>query len=200
MTSPSPRPHHRPLARWSGYFEEFEGGADPARVSEAADVAATLLVRGARGSDDDAVAGRLLRLADEEGIETIAELWAGAPADSLAGCLWRLYALRSWVHADPHGAAREFAAGRRIAEVHEVVAGVADPPGPDELRVMVDQVLTGIATADFADVLLRAAAFARVVAAGRADLALDPHVVAPMLRMAEQVEAAGHLELAGRLA
>ena len=35
---------------------------------------------------------------------------------------------------------------------------------------MVDQVLRGIAVGDFADVLLRAAAFARVVATGRAEL------------------------------
>ena len=33
---------------------------------------------------------------------------------------------------------------------------------------MVDEVLRGIAGSDFADVLLRAAAFARVVATGRA--------------------------------
>jgi hypothetical protein len=33
---------------------------------------------------------------------------------------------------------------------------------------MVDEVLRGIARTDFADVLLRAAAFARVVATGRA--------------------------------
>ena len=35
---------------------------------------------------------------------------------------------------------------------------------------MVDEVLRGIAGSDFADVLLRAAAFARVVATGRAAL------------------------------
>ena len=51
-----------------------------------------------------------------------------------------------------------------------VVAGVADPPGPDELKAMVDEVLRGIAGSDFADVLFRAAAFARVVATGRAAL------------------------------
>ena len=39
-----------------------------------------------------------------------------------------------------------------------------------ELKAMVDEVLRGIAGSDFADVLLRAAAFARVVAAGRAAL------------------------------
>ncbi len=189
------------MPRWSGFFDAVEGGADPARVSEAADRAATLLVRGAGGTGDEAVAERLLHLADTEGIETIAEVWAGSPADSLAGCLWRLYLLRSWVHREPVRVAREFDAGRSRAPVAEVVAGVADPPGPDELRAMVDQVLRGIAGGDFADVLLRAAAFARVLATGRAVLEDPSHDdVRRMLGLAEQLEEAGHLELAGRLA
>ena len=54
-----------------------------------------------------------VHLADTEGLDTLAELWSGPPADSLAGCLWRLYLLRSWVYADPLAAAREFDAGRR---------------------------------------------------------------------------------------
>src|SRR3954467_5432967 len=113
-----------------GFFEALVGGTDPALVSEAADRAATLLVRGARDRADAEVADRLLHLADTEGIETIAELWSGAPADSLAGCLWRLYLLRSWVYADPVGVSREFEAGRRSAEVARVVAGVGGPRGP----------------------------------------------------------------------
>jgi len=81
-----------------------------------------------------------------------------------------------------------------------VVAGVADPPGPDQLRAMVDQVLRGIADSDFADVLFRAAAFARVVATGRATLpGASDDAVRRMLVLGEQLEAAGHLELAGRL-
>ncbi len=192
----SERPHHRPIAAGGDFFEALVGGTDPALVSEAADRAATLLVRGARDSDDAEVAERLLHLADTEGIETIAEVWSGAPADSLAGCLWRLYLLRSWVYADPVGVAREFEAGRRSAQVARVVAGVADPPGPDQLKAMVDQVLSGIAAGDFADVLLRAAAFARVVATGRAALP-DPSAaeVQRMLVLSEQLEAAGHVEL-----
>src|SRR4029079_9912666 len=91
-------------------------------------------------------------------------------SDTLAGCLWRLFLLRSWVYAAPVQVAREFEAGRASAQVARVVAGVADPPGPEQLRAMVDQVLRGIAGSDFADVLFRAAAFALVVAAGRAAL------------------------------
>ncbi|GAA4813363.1 hypothetical protein GCM10025786_17910 [Nocardioides caeni] len=193
----------------AAFFEEHGEGVDPSLVAEAAERAAVALVRGARDSADDAVADRVIHLADTEGIEALAELWSHAAADSLAGCLWRLYVLRSWVYADPDTAAREFDAGRQHAEFARVVAGVADPPGPDELRRMVDEVLRGIAVGDFADVLLRAAAFARVVAAGRAALGdpttevaqrvgagdRDGDTVRRMLVLAEQLEAAGHLEL-----
>ena len=117
------------------------GEEDPAVRSEAADRAATLLVRGAQGSQDAEVVERVVSLAEVEGLETLADLWSGSPADSLAGCLWRLYLLRSWVYADAASAAREFDAGRRHTPVHEVVAGVVDPPGPEEVRQLVDQVL-----------------------------------------------------------
>ena len=179
----------------------MSSGVDPAELREAADRAATLLVRGARDSGDDAVAERLLHLADTEGIETIAEVWSASPGDSLAGCLWRLFLLRSWVYADPAAVAHQFEAGRVAAPVARVVAGVAEPPGPDELKSMIDQVLRGIAQGDFADVLFRASAFARVVATGRAGLASSSeHEVARMLLLAEQLEAAGHVELSHGLA
>jgi hypothetical protein len=201
MPDERPRPHHRPLARWADYFDDFEGGSDPALVSEAADRAAVLFVRGARDSDDDEVADRLLHLADTEGIETIADVWAGSPSDSLAGSLWRLYLLRTWVHADPLRVSREYDAGRTRAQVAEVVAGVADPPGPAELRAMVDEVLRGIVSRDYADVLLRAAAFARVVATGRAVLAEPTDLeVRRMLLLADQLGAAAELEAEARLA
>lgn len=193
MTS---RSHHRPIKPGAGFFAEIIGGDDPALLSEAADRAANLFVRGAREANDAEVADRLLHLADTAGIEAIAEVWSGSPADSLAGCLWRLYLLRSWVYADPHTVAREFEAGRSSAQVARVVAGVADPPGPDELKAMVDEVLRGIAGSDFADVLFRAASFARVVATGRATLTGPSEVdVQRMLVLAEQLEAAGHVEL-----
>lgn len=187
--------HHRPLQPGDAFFEGQESGIDPAQLREAGDRAATVLVRGARASDDPVVADRVLHLADTEGLETLAEVWAGAPADSLAGCLWRLFALRAMVYADPLAAARSFEAGQADAEVARVLSGVADPPGPDELRAMVDQVLRGVVTDDFADVLLRASAFARVVAVGRAhsDRA-GADDVARMLAVADQLELAAETE------
>lgn len=200
------RAHHRPTRPGAAFFEAHDGGVDPLELGAAADRAATLLVRGAAAADDAGVADRLVRLAETEGLETLAELWSSAAPDSIAGCLWRLYALRSWVYADPAGAAHEFDEGRTRAPLAEVVAGVAEPPGPDELRRMIDDVLRGIAEREFADVLLRAAAFARVIAAGRAVGDIDSGEPTEsvdaerMLVLSEQLEHAGHLELAGELA
>ena len=197
----SDRPHHRPMTPGGGFFAEIAGGADPAQLREAGDLAATVLVRGARGGGDAELAERIVHLADTEGLETLAEVWSGAPADTLSGSLWRLFLLRSWVHASPTRVAHEYDAGQRRAEVARVVAGVADPPGPDELRTMVDDVLRGIAGGDFAVTLLRAAAFARIVAAGRAELGEATHEeIVRMLAMSEQLEAAGHLEIRDALA
>ena len=195
------RPHHRPMTPGGGFFAEIAGGADPAQLREAGDLAATILVRGARDEHDPGLAERIVHLADSEGLETLAEVWSGAPADTLSGSLWRLFLLRSWVHANPTCVALDYDAGQRRAEVARVVAGVADPPGPDELRAMVDDVLRGIAGGDFAVTLFRAAAFARIVAAGRAALGEASHEeIVRMLSMSEQLEAAGHLEIRHALA
>jgi hypothetical protein len=194
------RPHHKPLTPGDRFFEAIEGGRDPALVAEAADRAAQLIVRGARGPEQAEIGERLTHLAETEGIETIAELWSGAAADSLAGCLWRLFLLRQWVYADPAGVARQFEAGRLHAPVAGAVAGVADPPGPEELKTMVDHVLRGIAMSEFVDVLFRAAAFARVVATGRAALDVPAEEASRMQTLADQLESAARLELDHSLA
>ena len=81
--------HHKPKPFAPIDFEPFAGGADPARVSEAAHLAAQALVRRGRDSDDPKVTKRLVKLADEQGLEAIAEMWAESPARSLPGALWR---------------------------------------------------------------------------------------------------------------
>ena len=203
------RHHHRPRLPGAKHFESIEGDVDPATLSEAADRAATALVRGARDQADKALVARVVHLADSEGLETLAELWAGAPADSLAGSLWRLYLLRSWVYADPQTAAVEFDRGRPHVPVSEVISGVVEPPGPDEVRALVDEVLGGVVVGEFADTLFRAAAFARVAAAGRVHSRPDASdagssyasdvSASRLLTMADQLERAAHLELTGAL-
>ncbi len=177
-------------------LDSFDAGGDPAQREAIAQRTARLLVEGSRSTDDEAVVQRLVGLADEHGLEVLAELWADAPAETLAGALWRLYLLRQWVHQDPVSAAREYDRGRLSAPVAEVVAGVGDPPGPGEVRELADAVLTGLARGDVATTFERAAAFARVVAAGRAESSAEDEDEAPRLaavrlvRTAEQLEAA----------
>lgn len=204
----SERPHHRPALPGAASFEAIETGdhgADPAVLAEAAERAASALVRGARDQADAALVSRVVHLADTEGLETLADLWAGAPSESLAGVLWRLYVLRSWVYADPQTAAREFDRGRALAPVAEAISGVEEPPGPAEVQALVDAVLGGVVVGDFADTIFRAAAFARVAAAGRAQAEVagssyaSDLAAARLLTLAEQLQRAGRLELDGRL-
>lgn len=192
----------------AGHFEAIETtahGVDPAVLAEAAERAATALVRGARDQADADLVSRVVHLADTEGLETLADLWAGAPSDSLAGVLWRLYLLRTWVYADPERAAHEFDLGRALAPVAEAISGVVEPPGPDEVRLLVDSVLQGVVVGDFVDTLFRASAFARVAAAGRAQVESagssysNDLSAARLLTLAEQLQHAGRLELDAKL-
>lgn len=188
----------RPALLGPAALDAISAGGDPAQRQEIAQTTARLLVDGARSAEDEAVVSRLISLADTHGLEVLAELWADAPPETLAGALWRLYLLRQWVHQDPGAASREFEQGRRSAPVAEVVAGVAEPPGPDEVRELADAVLRGVVRGDVATTFERAAAFARVVAAGRAEShagagadAESPRLAAVRLvRTAEQLEAA----------
>ncbi|WP_026530004.1 hypothetical protein [Haematomicrobium sanguinis] len=161
-----PRPRRpRPFA--PAEFEPFAGGADPARVSEAAHMAAQALVHHGRSSDDPEVTARLVRLADEQGLEAIAEMWAESPSRSLPGALWRLYALRAAVQKEPERMAEYFKAGQAQQDVSKVVAGVAEPPGSEEVARMADTVLSGAFDGDFDVALERFAAFCRIVAVGQ---------------------------------
>lgn len=181
-------------------FEAQAGADDPAERAAAGQRIATLLVRGPRSADDQELVERVLHLADEEGLAVIAELWAPAAANSLAGALWRLYALRTWVHRQPRQAADEFAAGKQFAPVAEVLAGVTDPPGPDEVITLVDIVVRGIVSDAFDITLDRAAAFANIVGVGRAHLEIeDPHSAARLVDMAKVLHHAAELERANNL-
>ena len=163
--------HHKPKPFAPIDFEPFAGGPDPARVSEAAHLAAQALVRHGRDSDDPVITERLVKLTDEQGLEAIAEMWAESPARSLPGALWRLYALRAATVQDPERISVYFRAGKDTAQVSNVVAGVAEPPGADEMRTMADAVLSGAFDGEFDVALERSAAFCRVVALGQVTLA-----------------------------
>lgn len=186
---------------------EAQGGtvADPAQITETAHATAAVLVGAGRAAEDPAVTAKLVSLVDELGLSTLAELWADRPARSLPGALWRLYALREWVQRNPEDASGDYAAGIRFANVNHVVAGVAEPPGPTELKALTDAILRGVFEGDLAVALERAAAFCRVVASGRADRAhsFDNHdaeaAARQTRRAASMLSTGADLEVCARL-
>ncbi|MET0931919.1 MAG: hypothetical protein ABWX74_20560 [Aeromicrobium sp.] len=190
----------KPSLPGNALFEAQADGSDPAELAAAGHRIATLLVRGPRNDADQGLVDRVLHLADEEGLSTIAELWSHAGADSLAGALWRLYLLRTWVHRQPEQAAREYAAGKAYAPVQEVLAGVVDPPGPKEVIALVDTVVRGIVGTDFDVTLDRAASFAHICGVGRGQLdSGDPHSAAKLVDTAVHLRRAAELERSGEL-
>jgi hypothetical protein len=166
------REHHRPLP--AADIERLAGaaaGGEPFARAELAHATAAALVSAGRG-DDGPETERLVGLAEAVGIDTLSELWRDAPPDSLPGALWALYLLRTWTERQGEAVARLYRAGRAYAPVDEVVAGVADAGDPAAVRDLAGSVLTGAYRGDFDVALERAAAFFRVIAVGRRELAL----------------------------
>ncbi|MFW7415563.1 hypothetical protein [Demequina sp. SO4-18] len=148
--------------------EQIEGDIDPADRGLIAHETALALVSQARAAQDPELTQRLVRLVDEEGIDTVAMMWSKAGAHTLPGALWRIYMLREWVKHEPRAVARSYHHGVHAAHVRHAIAGVEDPPGPHEVQALADSVLSGVFSGDLAVALERAGAFCRVVATGAA--------------------------------
>ncbi|HPU14428.1 MAG TPA: hypothetical protein PLQ19_11645 [Aeromicrobium sp.] len=190
----------RPSMPGAAKIEALAGGDDPAERTAAGHRIAHLLVRGAAGSTDQELVDRVVHLADTEGLAVIAELWSQAPAESVAGALWRLYVLRTWVRRNPVQAAREFETGRSFAPVDEVLAGVVDPPGPNEVMELADTVIRGLLSPDFDVALDRAAAFCHIVGVGRSQTeGTDTASAARLMDTASHLRRAAELERLGEL-
>jgi hypothetical protein len=192
---------HRSNPRRPAFFSpaalEAHGPAyDPTEAIFVAHETARALVHAGRAAADPAVTTKLVALVDDIGLSTLAELWSQRPARSLPGALWRLYVLREWVQRAPDDASREYAAGVRFTGPNHAVAGAAEPPGPQEMSRLVDEVLRGVFEGDLAVALERAGAFCRVVAAGRADIGTgdeSAEQAANVLAMGEDLAAGARL-------
>jgi hypothetical protein len=160
-------------------------------------------VRGAAGNPDYADTVRTL---DERvGLDALAEVWADADPETLPGVLWALYLLRAWCTRQPSDVARLYSAGRRHAPVPEVVAGVPESPTAADLTQFADALVESALRDDLDVALARGAAFSRIVAAGRADLAgtatdaAADRLALGNLRCAERLDRAAVAYRAGRL-
>jgi hypothetical protein len=165
-----PRPHRPALfADLTAMIDAAGGSAAPSRAEIAAATAAVVLRAGREPGDGT----RLVGLADEVGLDTLAALWRDADPVSLPGALWALYLLRQWCRANPAEVTRFWRAGEPFAAADAVVAGVADYADAAAVQRVADAVLAGVYTGDLAVALERAAAFFRVVATGRRHLGND---------------------------
>ncbi|MFS0732222.1 DNA-directed RNA polymerase subunit beta [Microbacterium sp. 1P10UB] len=168
------RDFHKPVRRPAEMFDRIFAADDPAEVSRVAHSTAQALLARVRADGSGEVVDRLVSFTDAHGIDDIAELWSRSPARTLPGALWRLYLLQLMIHDDPRTAALLYERGRvQLDSADPVVAGAPTPAGPDELVELIDTILRGLFQGDFAVALDRAAAFARVQAAGATYLADD---------------------------
>jgi hypothetical protein len=165
----SDRPR-RPITRadLSGLVEQSAANEPFARTELAAATAAAVISQGRAAGTPS-----LVDLADRVGLDTLAELWREEQPSTLPGALWALYLLRRWCHGNGEEVTRLWRAGRGYAPADEVVAGVSDDADPAAVSALADSVLSGAYAGDFDVALERAAAFFRVVAAGRRALAGD---------------------------
>ena len=157
------RPKLMPLEE----FEHRSGGLDPAEVFSAAQtVAAKLVATGQDPNADQATVDWLVDLVADVGLETMARLWADAPAVTYGGALWRLYALQQATQRDGEMWAAWYRAGSE-AYASRVIAGATEPPRARDLQTLITKILTGVYSGDFGIALERGGAYARVIAAGQ---------------------------------
>lgn len=162
---------HKPTRFAPHRFEAYIGAEDPARLRAVAHETAQALIDRGHAAGAREVVDRLLAFADEQGIDTIAELWAQAEADSLPGALWRLYLLRAFIR-DGDGEISAQAFRRGVGVLHtadEAIAGAPEGAGPSEVVALADEILRGAFSGDLGDALDRAAACCRILAAGSLD-------------------------------
>ena len=162
-----PRPHKPALFADLTDMIDAAGGASPHSRAELAAATAEVVVRAGREPGDG---DRFVGLADDVGLDTLAALWRDADPGSLPGALWALYLLRQWCRSDAVEVTRLWRAGEPLAPAEAVVAGVADYADPEAIQRLADSVLAGVYQGDLAVALERAAAFFRVIAAGRRTL------------------------------
>lgn len=164
----------KPVLRASAHFEWVQGSDDPAVAHRLAhDTAWALLDRVRKGADPELVE-RVISIADTAALDDIAELWSDANPQSLAGMLWRLYLIREVIRSNSDETVDLFRIGYdQVQTIDPVVVGVPAPVQPDVMRQLADDILRGVFSADLADALDRAAAFANIMSMGCSTLALD---------------------------
>lgn len=170
---PSDACFHRPVRLSTEKFERYQGAGSPEDLAAAAQASARALLTRGRANEDPSVTKRLVHYTDEFGIEAVAELWSRAAPVTIAGALWRIYALRGLIRANSQLISHYYERGMHSSYLAQALAGVPSPPTADEICATVDVILAGAYTGDFDVALNRFGAFCRVLALGQDDVALE---------------------------
>src|SRR5699024_5920791 len=115
---------------------------------------------------DQETADWLVDLVTDVRLNTLARLWADAPAVTCGGALWRLYALQQATQHDGEMGAVWYRAGYD-AYASRVIAGASEPPQAAGRHTLITKILTGVYSGAFGIALERGGASARVIAAGQ---------------------------------
>ena len=194
--APGPRPHRPALFADLTAMIDAAGGASPSSRAEIAAATAAVLVQTGREPGDGE---RFVGLADRVGLDTLAALWRDADPVSLPGALWALYLLRQWCRSSGDEVTRLWRSGEPLAPAEVAVAGVGEYADVADVQRVADAVLGGVYHGDLDVALERAAAFFRVVAAGRRARGGGDHHAADGADLAERNErAADALSAAAR--
>lgn len=168
----SDRPH-KPVSMALSRLEASESEDEamwrlhPERRLVIAHDTAQLLVRGVHAAAVADTLERLNAFVDREGVDTLAELWAGADPVSLPGALWRLFRIREQVRARPDVIGEVVQQGLDALDtIDPIIVGAQEPVTAAGVGEIIDQVLRGGFSGDLAPALDRASALARVIAAG----------------------------------
>ncbi len=137
----------------------IEGSADIAYQHELAHISAQAIVPLVSSQYADVeVTQRVLELLRQEGVDTLAETWVTAPADSLPGVLWRGYLLSEWIRRDAQTVLLRYqAAVSYFAQTEPQRSSLV--PTPAELGALWQTVWLGDYREDFAAVLRKSARF-----------------------------------------
>ena len=158
----------RPAMLDPAVASQIPGDVDPATRHDLAHATAQLILAGVHGEPDPVIVERAVKLVADQGLDTLAELWAALPAETLPGTLYRLYSLQQWTGSAGQTASLWYRLGMDAAPAANVIAGVVEPPTPEHLAELVDEILSGFFRGDLAVALERAAAYAQVLATGAA--------------------------------
>lgn len=175
------KPFSKPVKMAPSQMESAELNDDslweqhPERALALAHETAELLVRGGAGGADNPIPERLQAFIDEEGLDSLAELWAPAEASSLPGALWRLVVMRHHLQERSDVVADLVERGlQRLATIDPVVAGVVEPVSAEGVLALLEDLFTGSFRGELAPALHRASALARLVSAGLLDWPENP--------------------------